>query len=102
MADPQDVSARLARLERELSGVVRRLDALEAARPAVATEAGPSLEAVAVTPESVASDVDLSQWAALLGRSVVVFGGAYLLRALTEGGYLPMMAGAGLGLLYAG
>jgi len=102
MTDPQDVSARLARLERELSEVVRRLEVMEAARPAVVTQAGPSPEAETLPPESAASDWDLSQWAALLGRSVVVFGGAYLLRALTEGGYLPMMAGAGLGLLYAG
>lgn len=102
MTDPQDVAARLTRLEHELSEVVRRLGALEATRSGVVTDPGPSPEAVTETGEATTPDVDLSQWATLLGRSFVVFGGAYLLRALTEGGYLPMMAGAGLGLLYAG
>lgn len=106
MTDPQDLAARLTRLEHELSVVVRRLDAMQAAGPphgAVAADPlpEPRPEPV-VVPEAVASEVDLAEWATLLGRSFVVFGGAYLLRALTEGEYLPMMAGAGLGLLYAG
>ncbi len=102
MADPQDVTARLTRLEHELSEVVRRLETLEGTRPAVVADPGSSPELVTVAAEAAASDVDLSHWATLFGRSFVVFGGAYLLRALTEGGYLPLMAGAGLGLLYAG
>ena len=37
----------------------------------------------------------------LVGRSLIVFGGAYLLRALTESGAFPIMVGAAAGLLYA-
>jgi hypothetical protein len=37
----------------------------------------------------------------LIGRTLIVFGGAYLLRAVTEAGYLPASAGVVLGLLYA-
>jgi hypothetical protein len=38
---------------------------------------------------------------ALLGRTLIVFGGAYLLRALTEGGYVPAAVGVLIGSLYA-
>src|SRR5580765_1248525 len=40
------------------------------------------------------------QLPALVGRTLVVLGGAYLLRALTETHVLPASAGVGLGLLY--
>ncbi len=37
----------------------------------------------------------------LAGRSLIVLAGAFLLRALTESGDLPMSIGAGVGLVYA-
>ena len=42
----------------------------------------------------------LQQLPALAGRTLVVLGGAYLLRALTETHILPASAGVGLGILY--
>lgn len=104
MDRPQDVDPRLARLEQELAAVVRRLEALEAA--VVTTESSPEAEVMAVRAASadraVPAETDLAGWATLIGRSFIVLGGAYLLRALTEGGRLPLAAGAGIGLLYAG
>ncbi len=37
----------------------------------------------------------------LLGRSILIMGGAFLLRALTDAGTIPPLAGFALGLLYA-
>src|SRR5213075_2474886 len=37
----------------------------------------------------------------LIGKSILVIGGAYLLRALTELGWLPELAGIVLAFLYA-
>ena len=38
---------------------------------------------------------------ALIGRSVLIVGGAFLLRALTEAGWIPQLAGVALGFAYA-
>jgi len=38
---------------------------------------------------------------ALIGRSLIVFGGAYLLRAITDAALVPTPVGAGIGLGYA-
>ena len=40
------------------------------------------------------------QWLALVGRTLVILGGAYLLRALTNSHVLPVQAGIAAGLLY--
>jgi hypothetical protein len=49
-----------------------------------------------------AGAADLATLLALVGRTLVVFAGAYLLRALTESGTLGVETGAALGLTYAG
>src|SRR5204862_7673283 len=38
---------------------------------------------------------------ALIGRSILIVGGAFLLRALTEAGWVPQLAGVALGFVYA-
>lgn len=84
----------------ELAAEVRRLDArvceLEGRRApvrarAVVAEPGPSLPSIA-TPQGTL---------ALLGRTLLVLAGAYLVRALTESRALPAAVGVGLGLSYA-
>jgi hypothetical protein len=87
----------------ELAAEVRRLDArvreLEGrggattarGRAAAVAEPAPSLPALA-TPQGTL---------ALLGRTLLVLAGAYLVRALTEGRLLPAGVGVGLGLAYA-
>ena len=48
-----------------------------------------------------AGRLDVSSLVSLVGRTFVVLGGAYLLRALTESGRLPGRGGVVLGLAYA-
>ncbi len=113
MASQHNHGARLERLEKSLADVMHRLRALEDARhgavttatPVETADSGPAEAAPVfpVSPVEVApgSAVDLTGLATLLGRSFIVFGGAYLLRALTESGRLPGTAGIIIGLAYA-
>jgi hypothetical protein len=64
--------------------------------PATARAAIVSTDASAPLPA-----FDAAGWVSLIGRTLVILGGAYLLRALTASGRLPDAAGVGLGLLYA-
>jgi hypothetical protein len=92
------VEARLRQLEETVALLSSRLAVLEGgARPsdASATPAFPSSD---LTP---APHPDAVGVLSLIGRTFIVFGGAYLLRALTESGYLPTSAGVLLGLAYA-
>ena len=42
-----------------------------------------------------------ADWLSLCGSSILIFGGAYLLRALTESHVLPQVGGVALGIAYA-
>jgi hypothetical protein len=93
------LECRLDSVEHALSDLEHRLQALEttgtplsAGTPAVAYA---ELHPVAASPADVASTLGL------LGRTLVVFAGAYLLRALTESGTLAVPTGIALGLAYA-
>jgi hypothetical protein len=112
MAQHMDSEERLQRLEDELADVVRRLRELERREEATGTRpVAPPAESVLtrnepevhVVPEAptMATGTDITGIATLLGRSFVVFGGAYLLRALTESGRLPHAGGIIIGLAYA-
>jgi hypothetical protein len=96
------VDDRLARLEAavaaldqevaELRARVARVDGGAAARPDtgfVTTLLDPQVNASAV-----------QRWLALTGRTLVILGGAYLLRALTDAQVLPTRTGVALGLAY--
>ena len=48
-----------------------------------------------------AADATASGWLGLIGRTFIVLGGAFLLRALTNSGQLPMAGGVWIGLAYA-
>ncbi len=85
---------RLAALESRLAAVEQRLDALETGRPAVATP----------TDERVAPSLgagSLSKASTLIGRVLLIFGGAYLLRAITDLELVPTVVGISLGATYA-
>lgn len=93
------MEARLARL----SGVV---DALQDRVAALEQQAGPVTapsEAGAPAPEirPDAGRPDLVAVLSLVGRSFIVLGGGFLLRALTDAGTLPPVAGVIAGLVYA-
>src|SRR4029453_18949926 len=100
------IEARLGGIDQALADVHRRLDALEALelRSAPALHSDP-LSATVETPLPLpllsAGGPDFTGLVSLVGRTFVVLGGAYLLRALTESGRLPGRAGVVLGFAYA-
>ena len=107
----QDRLATLEQQVRDLSGAVlsleRRLAALEsvpAAGDGLAVASSPSASPAAGIAEvagSGRSDITVVTVLSLVGRTCLVLGGAYLLRALTDAGTLPRVGGTALGLLYA-
>ncbi|HKK03095.1 MAG TPA: hypothetical protein VKA17_04145 [Gammaproteobacteria bacterium] len=86
---------RLAEVESRLARIERRLAALEEStprpQPAVAEE----------QPAAALGDWSFSRSATHLGRVLLIFGGAYLLRAITDTGLLPIRAGIPIGAAYA-
>lgn len=98
------LEAQLAELREEIGGLARRVGELEGHSPA--PHLTPSLEQDdedwpgRLLPDrlSLASEEHVVP---LVGRTLLVLGGAYLLRAVTELGALPDPLGIGLGLAYA-
>src|SRR5215212_6939513 len=92
------LQARVQRLEGALCEVERRLAGLEAAVGSQLSALGPALPAVEhPTADSREPTADFM----LIGKSVLIVGGAYLLRALTELGVVPGRWGIILGYAYA-
>ncbi len=101
---------RLETLERkvsDLSGAVtaleRRLAELES-RPAASTGAVAEAAAAADAADAAyetPSDVSVVSVLSLVGRTCLILGGAYVLRALTDAGTLPRVGGTILGVAYA-
>jgi hypothetical protein len=93
------VESRLAELDEIVAGLRRRLDELEHAHdrlaeaPVAATRMPPSAVAAGIAAEA-------RGWVSLAGRLLIILGGAFLLRALTESDRLPDTTGVALGLLY--
>ena len=99
-----DLESRVALLEGALKDVSARLGALEAPR-AVPAEPVPLAAAVAAPDpgplDAADAEAPVANALTLAGRSFLVLGGAFLLRAITEGGRVPVFVGALLGLAYA-
>lgn len=110
MEDPVE---RLTTKVEELGATLRALEArvqslergtVPEAAPASATGGASSIAAEVPPPEPLlpqASEAELPGLMALAGRALVLLGGAYLFRALTDAHVLPAEAGVALGLLYA-
>jgi hypothetical protein len=101
---------RLSVLEAKLEEINRSVEALEQRLGVVEKREVTAPGAPSVLPRSVPleedeellpSDADLTGTLGLVGRTLIVFGGAYLLRAVTAAGYLPDQAGVLLAFLYA-
>jgi hypothetical protein len=89
-----ELESSVASLQAELTGLRMRVAALEAGS---AISARPNLAVTAIP------DVDAAQvegWLALAGRTLVILGGAYLLRAITAAHIVPYGWGVAAGLLY--
>lgn len=97
---------RLRDLELQLENVVARLARVEEAllnqesEPAVVTPASAGPPATEATV-AVLAEGSLGSAATHMGRTLLIFGGAYFLRALTDFGVVPTAAGVLLGAIYA-
>ncbi len=106
--DPSaDLTDRLDEMAQALRRLEARVESLEAAG-ALKAEAA-SVEPAPVEPEPetaplipLAPEGGSELVLGLLGRVFLILAGAFLIRALTDGGKLPPMAGVFLGLAYAG
>lgn len=115
MVDPssQDLDqlhARVASLEEEVRALDRRVGAAEKAIPATFWHIAEEAEAerrkaelvAAGAPATAPGDQTTTTLAPLIGRTLVVLGGAFLLRALTDGDVMSTSLGVAAGLAYAG
>jgi hypothetical protein len=96
------VEERLRQLDEAVTCLSRRLERLEHGDHFASDLAAPARTAAGGSvqiPRAPRSDAIVL--VSLAGRTCLVFGGAYLLRALTESGNIPAMAGVLLGLAYA-
>ncbi len=100
-----EVRSRLAALEGTDRGPAAQVAAATStSTPAGAVPAAPGPWAAAVFDEADPADTIRQTASAVLplaGRSFLIFGGAWLLRALTDAGTLPRGAGVAVGLVYA-
>jgi len=91
---------RVDRLSQTIDDLLYRLDALEAGRPvrSIRTREAEVESRDEEPPRS--ADRAPAGWLPLLGRTFLILGGAYLLRALTEFAVLPQHVGIVLGMAY--
>ncbi len=94
----------LARIERRIAALEKRLTVLErqGAGPLEASEleAG-EIEGEAKRGTAFAAVGESGTWLSLAGRSFLILGGAFLIRAVTEAGVMPTPVGILVGVLYA-
>lgn len=107
---------RLATLEEQLSALSKKVEQLERAlgaqlpesvdgkplaNEAPSAEPSPAALPVAAAVQPVAAEGVAGRSIQLVGRSFLVFGGAFLIRALTDGRHVNAGVGVSLGLLFA-
>ena len=85
---------RIAELESRLARVEERLSVLEGGKPAKAAEDEP-------VPESTAAHRMVAGAPTHIGHTLLIFGGAYLLRAITDFQFVPTAIGLFMGATYA-
>ena len=86
---------RLSRLESEVRNLSRALDSIEERLDSLEKNVGPQARIAApplATPSSGPTDSEIASLISFAGRTLLVLGGGYLLRALTESGTLPPLA----------
>ncbi len=96
------LEARVDELVETLAGVTERLSRLERRESgrAPAARVVPSRPSGA-RPVEQPQNESVGVWATIVGRTFLILGGAYLLRALTEAGILPAGLGAATAFVYA-
>jgi hypothetical protein len=96
---PEHLHARVEALAEEVRQLRERLEGLEARLQPEAQAPGPSPPFPAAGGNAEAALA--TGIVAFSGRTLVALGGGYLIRALTDAGGLPALAGVALGLAYA-
>jgi len=94
-----DLSKQLAELTSRVQRLELRLAALEGRAEAVPA-ASPPIAEVPAAAAAAAPTAFLGSTLGLVGRSLLVLAGAFVLRSLTEAGTLPQVLGAALGIAY--
>lgn len=97
------IESQLQALRRQCADLERRLAALETRAPAAGAPAAEAAAATTAVPDLAATARAFDAGAALtlIGRTLVVLAGAYLLRALTDSDALAPRVGVGAGIAYA-
>jgi hypothetical protein len=102
----EEMAGAIATLSARIASLAARIEALEDARgrrPEAASGEARAAPLDDQTTEALfpVAGLDLVGLLTPLGRTCLVLGGAYLLRALTEAGRIPVAGGIALGLAYA-
>jgi len=102
------LASRVEELAQSVEALQGRLSILEqgGTLPAALPASVPALQAVEphsdeVDQEALPSGADVARVLGLVGRTLIIFGGAFLLRAVTAAGHLPQGAGVAAAFLYA-
>jgi hypothetical protein len=108
MRETTEQSDSQSALAERLRRIEDRLDAIEqwqrrerVVSPAIPESTPAPAAVVEAVPVEELPGEELQFDLSLIGRTLIVFGGAYLLRAITETGVVPALGGVLLGLLYA-
>lgn len=100
----RDLSVTIDQLKESVKALENRVGALEGVEPALvgiqSEEISADSEASTPVEEFGFKRPSATRVFSLLGRSILFLAGAFLLRALTDGGTLPAVVGFGLGLAY--
>lgn len=103
------MDARIRKLESQVDDLVARVARLEAVgavtkgvvdAPAERANSVSVLDPGKAAPQRLPAGANWVRWASLVGRSFLVLGGGYLIRALTEEAVLPRVHGTILGLSF--
>ena len=99
---PSPLAARVEELAGSLAALAARVAELEARAPLAPPAAAAAVSAAASEPAAAPAPPapDLTRSLALVGRTLIVLGGGYLLRALTAAGVLGRGTGVVLAALY--
>jgi hypothetical protein len=96
------MESRLQALEEKVTRLTERLDRLEQRVPGASLPALPqSWPLPGADVGAPAARAEVNRWVTFLGRSCLVLGGAFLIRALTDGGVLSAGPGVAFGVAFA-
>jgi len=99
---PAAEETRLLALEEKVTQLAARLDQMEQRLSGLSLPSVPRAWPLdESTVHAPSARTEMARWVTFLGRSCVVLGGAFLIRALTDGRILPGGMGVALGIAFA-